>query len=166
MFSPSRSSGYMSLVLLFFLTRLPRNAFSVFLTFYFSKTLLRTFVWGLPADRQDSLILRTSDLFWSSLFLLILPYLLFGVALLLQASSCSIIQFSRYIPYQNATAAFALECILLFLQRIKELYVQFELYAGILIGASFLHREFNRKMIIKSPKAPRGILICEKPRAK
>src|SRR5271154_560531 len=138
-------SGYVSLFLLFFLTNLPLNAFFIFLILYFGKNFLRTIVWPHSLDHQDRPIIpRTSDLFWSSLLLLILPYLLSGVAILLQASSSSLIHLSNRIPYQNAAVAFALECVLLSSQWIIRFHVHFELGLGILIGISFVHPEFRQ----------------------
>src|SRR5271170_1332194 len=151
-------SGHVSLFLLFFLTTLPLGALSVFLILYFGKNFLRTIVWPHPLDHQDRPIIpRTSDLFRSSLLLLILPYLLSGVAFLLQASSSSLIHLSNRIPYQNAAVTFALECVLLCPQWIRQFYVHFELGWGILIGISFVHPEFRRdpkqKLMVKPSKA-------------
>jgi hypothetical protein len=126
--------------LFFFLTMLPLNAFSIFLIFYFCKSLLQTIVFSHPLDQQDRpIISHTSNLFRSSLCLLILPYLLSRVAFLLQASSSSLIDFSNRIPYQNAAVAFALECVFLCPQWIGEFHVRFQLGLGILIGIVSFH---------------------------
>jgi len=120
-----RLSGYIWLVLLVFLTTaLPLSAFSIFLALYFCASFLRSFLWPSAVERcLPVMILNaipgTSDLFWSSSLLLLLPYVLFGIAVLLQASSSSIIHLGTWIPHQNAAIAFALECVWLCSRWIK-----------------------------------------------
>jgi len=116
--SPLHLSGYIWLVLLLFLTTaLPPIAFAIFLVLYFSMSFLRTFLWPSALDPYLPVTILNatpgiSDLFWSSILLLLLPYSLFGLALLLQASSSSIIHLGNSIPHHNAAIACALECVL------------------------------------------------------
>ena len=102
----------------FLLFRLPMQAFTVFLVFYyFGKPLLLELVWPSPPHepvqpcRFKFVGARTSDLFRSSLFVLVLPYVLLGIARLLQALSSTFAQLSNCIPHQNAAAALFVECI-------------------------------------------------------
>ena len=103
-----------ALILLLFC--LPFQAFTVFLgLYYFGKTLFLELVWPTPPDEPRPFRLigtRTSDLFRSSLFVLVLPYLLLGIALFLQASSSIFARLSTHIPYRNAAASFSVECVL------------------------------------------------------
>jgi len=102
--------------LIFLLFCLPIQAFTVFLIlYYFGKTLFLELVWSSVPDEPRPfrpVRIRTSDLFRSSLFVLVLPYLLLGIALFLQASSSMFAQLSKHIPYQNAAASFFVECVL------------------------------------------------------
>lgn len=119
-----RFSGYVSLLLVFFLGALPLDAFSLFLAFYFCQNLWRQLFWSSAVRRRDaSVIPYPSNLFWSSVLLLCLPYILFGAASLLQFSSSSIIRMGQGIPYRNALAAIILEGILLGCQWVNGLYV-------------------------------------------
>jgi len=103
---------------IFLLFCLPIHAFAVFLVFYyFAKTIFLAF--ACPSletvhmgPSRKLATPRASDLFRSSLLVLLLPYMLFGIAFLLQASSSTLAHLSDRIPYQNAGAAFIVECSL------------------------------------------------------
>ena len=116
-----------SLFVLFCLTVLPFNAFPLFLVVYFGKCVLMRLVWPRRPPDYDTLIafsLHISDLFWFSVALIVLPYILHGLAFLLDASALSVLRLSNRIPQANATAAIALECSLISFQWIQGRYVR------------------------------------------
>jgi len=109
------STRVLQCAFIFLLFSLPNQAFTLFLVFYYcGKHFFLELVFpseGVPLRPFSSFV--ASDLLRSSLFVLALPYVLLGIALLLQASSSTVAEVSNLIPYRNASAAILAECILL-----------------------------------------------------
>ena len=137
MFTSSHGRSGLTLVLssgpplfiLFCLTVLPFNAFPLFLAGYFGKRFLMRSLWPRRHPDDHTLItfhVHISDLFWFSSALVVLPYILHGLAFLLDASALSVLRLSNRIPHSNAAAAIALECSLICFQWIQGHYVQIQ----------------------------------------
>jgi hypothetical protein len=120
-----RLSEYLTFGLILLLTALPTKLFFVFAVFYSCRSILPNMIRQSAAAPEEatSFASRLTGLFWSSFFVLILPYGFRGLALLLHAWSCCIYDLSDRIPVQNAMTAFAIECILLLVWYLKELRV-------------------------------------------
>ena len=93
------SPTFVSFILLFFLTCLPIEAFIMFLILYSRLNFIRSIIW-----RQ---------LFWTVLFMLVLPYGLRRLAFLLRVWSDCAFDLTERIPAKNAAAAVAFECLVL-----------------------------------------------------
>ena len=120
-----RLSKYLLFGLILLLTALPTKFFLVFSVFYSCGGILPAMIRQPAAAPEEatSFTSRLTNFFWSSLFVLILPYGLRGLACLLRAWSCCIYELGDRIPVQNAKTAFAIQCILLSLSYLKELHV-------------------------------------------
>ena len=125
--TPLHFSQYVTFGLVFLLTALPPIPFLICFTLNFCCSILPTVI-QRPTPR-DAVFLtpRLTRFFWSSLFVLILPYALRALASLLQAWSCSIYELSSHISAQNALIAIALECIFLGVSYLKGFYVRLTL---------------------------------------
>jgi len=93
------SSTFAPFILLFFLTCLPIEAFIIFLILYSRLNFIRSIIW-----RQ---------LFWTVLFILVLPYGLRRLAFWLRVWSDCASDLTERIPAKNAAAAVAFECLVL-----------------------------------------------------
>jgi len=132
MLTPSHGRSGLSLILssgpplfiLFCLTVLPFNAFPLFLAVYFGKRFLTRSLWPRRPPDQHTFPVHISDLFWFSLSLVVLPYILYGLAFLLDASALFILRLSNRVPHSNAAVAIALECSMIGFQWIQGRYVQ------------------------------------------
>lgn len=142
-----------SFLLLFCLTTLPFNAFSLFLAFYFGKGLLLGLLWAQHREQRRALItsVHASDLFWISLALVLLPHILPGLAFFLEASALSVLDLSRRIPSYNATAAIGLEFSLRCFQWIigRNVWVPSQ---KLLLTVLYCFSSINRRL--KKPAAP------------
>lgn len=111
-------------VLIFLLTASPTKLFCLFLILYLGINVLPLMIWQSTPHHAISPAPRLTSFYWSSFFILILPYALHGFAFLLQAWSRRIYALGNHIPARNAGMAFALECILLCVPFLKELHVR------------------------------------------
>jgi hypothetical protein len=120
-----RLSKYLIFGLILLFTALPTKTFVVFAVFYSCGSILPAMIPRPVAAPEEatSFNSRLTDFFWPSLFVLILPYGLRGLACLLRAWSCYIYDLGDRIPVQNAATAFAIQCILLSVPYLKALHV-------------------------------------------
>jgi hypothetical protein len=117
-------SEYLTFGLFLLLTALPTKPFLVFAVFYSCRAIVPALIrQPAAAPEATSFASRLTNLFWSSFFVLTLPYGFRGLAFLLHAWSCCIYDLSDRIPVQNAAIAFAIECILLSVPYLEELRV-------------------------------------------
>jgi len=113
-----RLADFAEPVTLFILVTFSADGFVPFLVCYFcSNTLFMIFSPSAVSYRYASLwrlVPYASNSFWCSLFVLILPYIISGFALLLQLWSSYLTLLSTGIPSRSAVAAMGLESLWLF----------------------------------------------------
>jgi len=121
-----RLAEYLTFALILLLIALPSKPFLVFAVFYSCTSVILPALSRqppAPPKQAPSYAPRLTNLFWSSLVVLILPHCLRGLSFVLHAWSCCVYDLGDRIPVQSAATAFAIECILLSLPYLKQLYV-------------------------------------------
>ena len=122
--STHRLSEYLAFGLILVRIAVPTNTVLILAIFYSCiSVILPALIRQPPALPKQAPLFASTNLFWSSLVVLILPHCLHGLSFLLHAWSCHVYDLSDCISIQSAATAFAIECILLSVPYLTQLYV-------------------------------------------